>query len=536
MKKTMISLSASLLLTTCAFGDLKQEYKAKIVSGEIDPIEVSFAKFKSMNSGSGVDLKQQYKSKIASGEIDPIEVSFSQFKASFKEGSSEPSSSPALNQSDVQDHNNEVMPSPQTSNDVEEAITQYLSKKRLNTGLQRHGKHKGKGKYIVYNIATVTKDVNDKRFRDSVAIAYEKAYMGAQKQLLMDIYGDTISEKAMSLFENNSEGVKEDFTKKLQDAKSAAEKIDTVMGKITKLAEVKLDKELKKEGVSPSKLKSLSIKQKQALYKDEFTKTVGQKFTLETLLGSVPMQTFIGMYNGAPAVGVIMMKSDKTSQVAQDISLQRKPRVTKSKGKSPFDLLPKDDKGYLKEFGVRLFFDEDGMPAIISYSQKGVVVAGQRKNRIAKKIQSAQRAAGMRADAQISEFLNVVMSATDKETNGEKDQTVLQNQLNSVTGEEEIAKVTTNKVINILQETAKASSKMKNAGTSTFHKWVTKDKIGNTVVGSVSLWTYEQLGAAKRIQTGKDVNYGKSSKEKKAMKEAFVNTQGGRDVMDVDDF
>lgn len=137
----------------------------------------------------------------------------------------------------------------------------------------------------------------------------------------------------------------------------------------------------------------------------------------------------------------------------------------------------------------------------------------------------------MNIDSQISEFLNVVMSADDKEITGEREQTELKNRLNKVTGE-----VTTSAIIDIMKETVKAASEMDNAGTSQIYEWNTEDDLGNKVVGVVNLWSYDQLAAAQRIQSGKDVDYGNSEEKKEAMKKVFIETHGGKDVVDVDDF
>jgi len=441
-----------------------------------------------------------------------------------------------ISQADVDEQNNEIKSVPQVNNDVEQAIKTYLKEKNLKTGLNKNRKTGKSDKYIEYNIATVSKDKNDPRFRDSVAIAYEKAYFGAQKKLAMQIFGKNLSDKAMSLFENNSDNVNEEFKEKLQNAKDNAQRINTIFGKIKKLANVKLDKELKKEGVSEKQLQSLTVQQKQVLYKESFIKTVGESFTAKELLGTTPIFTAIGMYNGAPAVGVVMMKSDKTAIIAADIANKRKPRVTKIKGRNPMDLLPQNDKEYLKEFGIRLFFDEKGFPAVISYAQKGVFSRSDKASRIAKAIESAKRKASMKADSQISEFVGVIMSAEDKSTEGEKETTILKNRLNKVSGDEEIVEVTTNTLIDILQETARASSQMDLAGTSELYSWQSEDELGNKVVGVVKLWSYDQLAAANRIITGKNIDYGNDVKQKKAMKNVMIKTKTSKDVVDTDDF
>jgi|GEM_PF-2879615 len=434
---------------------------------------------------------------------------------------------------DIKEQNNMVKAVPQYTNNVEESLKDYLKNKGLKTGLNNTGKDKGKGKYIVINIATVSKGVNDKRFRDSVSLAYEKAYFGAQKKLAMQIFGKNMSDKAITLFQNDSDNVEEDFKQKLYDAKTNHERLNTIWGKIVKLTNVKLDKELESSGFPKNKLKNLPIQKKQVLYKQSFMKTIAEEFTAKNLIGTTPIYTAFGMYNGAPAVGIVMMKTDKTAIVASDIANQRKPRISKAKGRNPMDLLPKENKDYLKEFGTRLFFDENGSPAIISYAQKGVFSRSDKPSRKAKAIESAKRKASMLADSQISEFVGIIMSASDKSTQGEKESTILRNRLNKVSGDEEIIEETTDTLIDILQETANSSSQMDLAGISEIYNWQVKDNLGKEVVGVVKLWSYSQLAAANRIKSGKDIRYNTTKSERKAMK---IETQTSKDVVNVDDF
>ena len=60
--------------------DVKSLYKEKIISGEIDPSELSFEDFKEQLKP---DPKALYKEKIASGEIDPTEISFEEFRIEY---------------------------------------------------------------------------------------------------------------------------------------------------------------------------------------------------------------------------------------------------------------------------------------------------------------------------------------------------------------------------------------------------------------------------------------------------------------------
>jgi len=56
--------------------DLKTQYANKIASGEIDPIETSFADFEAASKNKEIDYKAVYSQMIGEGRIDPTETSY----------------------------------------------------------------------------------------------------------------------------------------------------------------------------------------------------------------------------------------------------------------------------------------------------------------------------------------------------------------------------------------------------------------------------------------------------------------------------
>jgi len=56
--------------------DLKAQYAAKIISGKIDPIEVSFADFEAASKNKEIDYKAIYSQMISEGRIDPTATTF----------------------------------------------------------------------------------------------------------------------------------------------------------------------------------------------------------------------------------------------------------------------------------------------------------------------------------------------------------------------------------------------------------------------------------------------------------------------------
>ncbi len=429
--------------------------------------------------------------------------------------------------------NEDSTSTPQKTKSVKEAINEYLKAKNL-----KQGHMKENNKYIITVIVPVGVPLNDKQFNDAVTVAYEEAYMKAQEDLLMKIYGQTISDKATSLFRQVDPNAESKFVAELEEAKSQKEQINTIMGKLEKLAEVQLDNALKKEGVDENKLKGLDVKLKKDLFKKTFTKNVYQGFDLKSLLGSVPIQTFLGSDNkGNAEFGLVMMKSDVTERVAMDMANKRAPRDIKGKGVNAKQLLPETDKDYLKEFGVRIFFDEGGLPSLISYAQYYV---GNTQKDDAEMISEDKSmgldSAKMQADAQISEFLNVTMSASNKNSTSKTSNEKLENEINQTTGEEEVVRKKFTEIIKTTQKNAKASSKMDNAGTDTLYDWEFENENGDLFVGIVQSWSYSQLASAEAMKTGKNVNYNDNKVDTKKVTRELKNVKSGKDAVNTNDF
>lgn len=535
MKKIMNTMYISIALATYSFASVKEDYTNKIISGEIDPTKVSFTQYDQMNKNTGVDLKKEYTNKIISGEIDPTKLTFQQYKVAFSNPSSTQVSTPSVNNtSNKEEFNNEDSKAvPQKTKSVRNAIRDYLKMKGL-----KKGHNKKNNKYIITTIVPVGFPMNDPQFNDAVATAFEEAYMKAQEDLLMKIYGKTAKDKATSLFRVKDPNANEKFVQKLEAAKTEKERITTIYGKVKKLAEVKLDKALMEEGVDPKKLKGLTVKMKRDLFKKTFTMNITQSFSIESLLGSVPMQTFIGTdKRGNAEFGLVMMKSDITARVAMDMANKRAPRDIKSNGIDPLKLLPENDKDYLKEFGVRIFFDESGMPSLISYAQYYVGNAEKDDADMLSEDKSmGLDSAKMLADGQISDFLNTIMSANNKTSNAKTKGKRLENQINATTGEEEVVEKKFAEIVKTTQKNAKAHSEMDNAGTDSIYDWEYEDDNGDIFVGVVNSWSYAQLASAQAMQTGKNVNYNRGADNVQEKINKYKNIQSGRDVIDVNDF
>ncbi len=439
----------------------------------------------------------------------------------------------AVSKDAIQTINEDAKATTQKSQTVKEAINEYLRDKKIKKGYNRKN-----NKYIVTAIVPVGFAVNDPQFNDALVVAYEEAYMKAQTDLLMDIYGKTTTDKAVSMFRLKDPNAQTKFIAELDEAKTNKERTDNIFSKVMKLTEAKLDNALKEEGVNPEQIKTLDVKKKQELFRKTFVKNVASGFDLKKLVGSVPIQTFVGVdKRGKAEFGLVMMKSDVTERIAMDMANKRAARDKKSTGVNPLDLLPTTEKDFLKEFGVRIFFDENGLPSLISYAQ--YYVGNSEKDdadMLSEDKNIGMESAKLSAKAQLAEFMKVVVSANKENSERKTKIKRLENQIDKTTNEEVVVEKEINEIVKSYQSTAKSKSEMDNAGTETIYDWEYETETGDIFVGVVERWSYEQLASAEAMKSGKNVNYSKGSNNVEKTKNELKNIKKSKDVVDTNDF
>lgn len=414
------------------------------------------------------------------------------------------------------------------NSNVEKEIEAYLSELDLKKGLNEGDK------YIMVNVQVINAKPSDERFTFSKIVAYEKAYMNAQKDMLMSVYGRIAVEKVMEYFQDDSTGVQEKFLAEVTRQNEVKNQLERVYDKLSTLTEAKLDKALAKEGVEPAKLNGLDVKKKQELFKDAFTKRTIKSFTAKSTQGFFVMKSFYGVdRSGAPAVGIIAAKSPITYAVASDIAHQRAPSIKKESGRKALSLLPEKGDDFLAEMGVRFFFDETGRPALVSYGQAASVSKGDDVTRRSKLLNAAGEKARLQAETQIAEFIGTMMSASEREEKSENDTTYLTNQLNDVTNASEMVEKTAVEIVDKTFKSAKSSARAHMAGMNEIKTWETQGENGQIIVGSVVVWDYNALSAAKKVQSGQTNEY-KGSKSSTTTHMSGVKRS--KNVVNKDDF
>lgn len=421
-----------------------------------------------------------------------------------------------VSQTDI-DAQNKLIEDYKSSGDLlDDLFEDFASQKGI-----AFGKQEGQDKYFVTAQSAVAVGINDRNFAKHVVIAYEKALMNAQLAFIKDIYGTLATEKLQEFYSDSSTGAKSFTDEELNQARGSASDLARIVDKIMEVGEKKLDNMLVELGVDPGTIAKKSVKAKKDLFKDNFIRNITTK-AAGSIAGLYPVQTFIaGDKEGGYSVGVIAMYSDKSKQVAKDIAANVQT-IIKGKGKSVKDIVERDASEFPAQLGVRLAYDQNGDPSIISYGQ-WAYVADKSSNQITEKLkQSAIQTAQANADSQIIEFLKGQLTFADERSNGEIVTKTLEQEPveGSVPTETSITDI-----IDKVHQKAKATASGSISGITTVKKWKFKEN-GHNYVGVVRVWSYSSKRFAENVKSGKGISQPKvekttSSAPKAAVKETI---------------
>lgn len=312
------------------------------------------------------------------------------------------------------------------------------------------------------------------------SIAFQKAMLNIQAEFIKDAFGRLANERITKYLSDDSSNARE-----FEDLPKGGT-LSQIMDKVTQLAGAKLDKALQDLGIN---VQGLSEERKKELFKDEFlTKTLVQAYG--AMSGLVPVQTFVTTTKrGNYRIGVIAVMSDKTRMFADDIQKNRAPSI-KGVGKALKEFLPKTEKGFISEYGIRMVYDEKGQPMIISY---GIWSYGKNStdSRILDRLESrAQEQASIQADVAIREFVTTQINLRDESQIGDVLKQNIKQSTNINDGAKEITEDVISEIIDKSMKTMSTSTKGNIRGIRTVKRWSYTDENGQEYVGAVRVYSY----------------------------------------------
>lgn len=417
---------------------------------------------------------------ISAAEVGEQEAPASASVETFREAAS----SNEVAQADIDEQNSLSDAStkditPQTLNDF---FDEFADKHNINYGESRDGKSFFTGR------ATVAMSETDPAFAKALNIAFDEAMLNMQAEFVRENFGRQSTITRQKLFNDDSTNARE-FEKL-----PAGSKVAQVFEKITQLAGAKLDSALAELGVTD--IESLTEERKKVLLADSFVQETTTR-AFGNMQGLVPVQTSITKADGSSnyEVGVIAVMSDKTRQVAIDMRHKRASLI-KGKGRELKSVLPVDSKGFLAEHGIRLVYNQDGAPVIISYGQWSYLPEsdGYINNR---KREAASEQAMARADSAVADFINRSVDFKRSAETGKQIERSITEVMQS--GDARISEKMATEIIEITNKEVFAQSDMNLRGLRTLKNWSAKDDNGVQYVGVVRFYSHDNVLNSNRM-------------------------------------
>ena len=373
-----------------------------------------------------------------------------------------------------------------TSKEMMQEMFEDYAKER---GISAYGVPNAKGTTYFCGSAAVKANVKSISFVKSRAMAYEVAYQDAVAKLVMDLTGQEMVKSVREYFDDQSDD-------RLERPANFAEAETGILKKLAVLTEAKLDQGLSKMGIDPAKYTAMKPEQKKQLFKDSLVKQSTRK-AFYSAAGFLPVQTFeTRTENGLYTVGVVIRSDADCTEIARCLRAKTRPAICRETGLTIQEALP-SDKELLTQFGVRLYFDETGVPSLLSFGQWGSSFTGTDERKAERAMESAFAQAEASANEQLTAFINSKIAVAEATERGEIENENLKFNDNGTVDQEEFVK--------IIDRVAKSSTVTGNdsmIGRSTVLKKTLVHPSGHKIAVVVRRWSFGQLEAARAILNG----------------------------------
>ena len=331
--------------------------------------------------------------------------------------------------------------------------------------------------------SAVDADVASPQFVKSRSMAYERAYLDAIARFMIDCYGRETTARVAEFYGNQSSDAEDSPVAKAKDLNE----------KIGLLAEAKVDKALAEEGVPAEKYASAGIVEKRTLLRDAIAIETANK-ALHQSSGCIPVKTFEARgEDGRYYIGVVV-RYDRTSKtLAECFRRKVRPALVKEGGLTVRQALPPEDE-IVNNFGVRLYFDESGTPALLSFGQFGSSYTGKSERMAERAEEQALRQARMLADSGLTAFISSFVDAAESSTVSEEitDSRIFTDDGN-VTPEE------ATRVLDIYRKSIKQTGTDTMKGRSTVFDEIVQHPNGHKVAVVGRRWGFDTLDAVSAI-------------------------------------
>lgn len=374
---------------------------------------------------------------------------------------------------------------------IEDLMDQYIQANHLNNGVKA--------------FSASVEAVRGKDSADAATarqLAYQQALLMAESEFVLWIAGNTISNQQQLTQADNSSNRNEFNTKDLPTTDSWS----ALYHKYMALKNSELDQKLREQGVDPSKIAQNPTARKELALSHYINSIFTQGFY--NLSGILPVKTFMVDKDGHTVIGVVVIYSAKIKSLVQDLQSGVMPALTGQSGMPLSKFIDKPNKLLMSNYGVRVVFNEQNKPVILSYAQTSYTTKNSLPELSSQDM--AKNQAVQLARANLATFINSVMNVSLSSKMGTEVSQAIVRDLSTGKDSQDMQQVVTNIIKNNYTINASASIE----GVQTVKTWrYIPEKTNQHVYGVVLAWTPEGYELAENVKNDMDAtnNMGASS-------------------------
>lgn len=270
---------------------------------------------------------------------------------------------------------------------------------------------------LVQGTALAAFNANDERWGKARALAFQNAFIQAMGDYVSSIRQSTSVSIIGGYFAEDIPEAELVY----QEGEAPDSYVERIVRKTAVLAEHALDQKLADSGMSEDEIRRLTtpVQKRTALSESIKRKTLTTAFG--SAAGLIPVKTFEAVDDeGNSAIGVVAVYSENMRRIADRTAKGKAVRPEPDRARSPIGeriaLFGKDELPH--EFGVRVMWDEQGYPAIVSFGQWGWSPSGLSKRKRALRRKFAMKQAENEARANLTVFLNAATRFTEESNVG----------------------------------------------------------------------------------------------------------------------
>lgn len=422
----------------------------------------------------------------------------------------------------------ETAASSAESEDANKIVQDMMADWKRNSSMAR-GLAQRDDVLLVEGTAFVALEADDKRWPKARSLAYQQAFMDAMggyvslsrtrvtNRLIRDYFQQDLDESELTY----------------QPGEGASSYVKRVVEKGAILAERKLDQLLADSGMNDEEIDRLTPAQKKVEMSDHVSRrTITEAFGAAS--GLVPIKTFEAMDDeGNTAIGVVAASSRRMRRLATQIARGKSITADAERARLPIadQLAGISDPELVDQFGVRVYWDEQGYPTLVSFGQWGFSSEGLNKRQKARRRDFAGRQAGNDARSHLVTFIRASTRFTEESTVGVDVEEAV-----SVLPDDTVEEIETAKLVDELVRKANVTSQAELTGMATLRTWGARhpDLENQEIVGAIVSWSPAREKAVRAAVRDEEPRQQPARQEQTAPR--GTSTRQSREDMDSSDF